>query len=825
MRTFQVSKNHFCVRHWGKGLLALAALLLALLGLLAGTSSVAHDDSMPGQGLVPPHARDAMRAFAEDHHHNQNLSSQAITSCSGGMAGSYPCSNVDLMAFLPLAQIGGGNGNDVWGWTDPGSSREYAIMGLTNGTAFVDVTDPVNPLYLGHLPPPAGVLNSSWRDIKVYANHAFIGSEALGSGLQIMDLAQLGNVPAPPVTFVQTAHYTGFSTSHNVVINEDSGYAYGVGTNNGNCGRGLHFVNIANPASPQAAGCFGNDGYTHDAQCVNYSGPDIEHLGKEICFAYNEDTLTIVDVSDKASPLQISRTPYPQSNYTHQGWLTEDHTYLLMDDELDERNRGGSTRTLMWDMADLDTPVYMGYHAGVATSIDHNQYIKGDYSYQANYTSGLRILDISDVANGNLSEVGFFDIYPDNDAANFNAAWSVYPFFDSGTVIVSGIEQGLYVLRPNLGTPSDTPQVSLVNPTDLSPDLVGIVQVQIAATDTEDDPVPLSVDWNIDGGAWQNTSYVDGHYVADWDTSSVLDGPYTVNARAVDSDLREGQDSVTVTVANGAPDFRVDSVYVSIISGRGSRNTGEATISVVDDNAIPLAGVFLEGDFSGDWNGTRSGTTDSSGQLLLKTPKVKNLSFLQYCVTIASLAAWNLDTSGSTLCGDSNGGGSTFGALAGRVTDADTSMAIANAGVSTDTSQNGSTDSNGDYSLTNVPVGNRTVSVSANGYDPDSKAATVNDSVTTTANFQLTAQSTGGGFGAIKGTVNFSNGGKLAGVLVQVDSGSSATSNNGGKYNIQNVVAGSHTVTASKSGYLPQLQDVDVDVGTTITVNFTLSAQ
>jgi choice-of-anchor B domain-containing protein len=291
---------------------------LALL-LVVGSGVNAHDDSMPGQGQVPPHARDTMRAFAAEHHHNENLAAQSITACVGGFAGTYPCSNVDLMAFLPLAQIGGGNGNDIWGWTDPANGNEYAIMGLTNGTAFVDVTDPVNPLYLGHLPPPAGVLNSSWRDIKVYANHAFIGSEALGSGLQIMDLAQLGNVPAPPVTFVQTAHYTGFSTSHNVVINEDSGYAYGVGTNNGNCGHGLHFVIIANPASPQAAGCFDNDGYTHDAQCVNYSGPDIEHLGKEICFAYNEDTLTIVDVSDKASPLQISRTPYPQSNYTHQG--------------------------------------------------------------------------------------------------------------------------------------------------------------------------------------------------------------------------------------------------------------------------------------------------------------------------------------------------------------------------------------------------------------------------------------------------------------------------------------------------------------------------
>ncbi|MBT8061115.1 MAG: choice-of-anchor B family protein, partial [Gammaproteobacteria bacterium] len=266
---------------------------------------------MPGNGRVPPHARDTMRAFADEHHHNEHLPAQSITSCAGGMAGGYPCSNIGLMAFLPLSQIGGGNGNDIWGWTDPLNGNEYAIMGLTNGTAFVDITDPVNPVYLGHLPPHSGVNNSSWRDVKVYNNHVFIGSEALGSGLQVMDLTVLRNVVTPPVTFAETHHSTPFSRSHNVVINEDSGFLYGVGANN--CSGGLSIVDISTPASPVFAGCFSSDGYTHDAQCVNYTGPDATHFGKEICFAYNEDTLTIVDVTNKGAPVQISRTGYTNS--------------------------------------------------------------------------------------------------------------------------------------------------------------------------------------------------------------------------------------------------------------------------------------------------------------------------------------------------------------------------------------------------------------------------------------------------------------------------------------------------------------------------------
>ncbi|GAB4155234.1 MAG: hypothetical protein Fur0021_22480 [Candidatus Promineifilaceae bacterium] len=384
--------------------------------------------------------------FLEDYQAPQDLEPLAAVPCVNGFAGTYPCHNVDLLAFLPLANIGGGNGNDIWGWTDPLDGKEYALMGRTTGTAFVDISDPENPIYLGNLPSHTG--SSTWRDIKVYNNHAFIVSEASGHGMQVFDLTRLRNVPNPPVTFTEDAHYPGWSNAHNLVINEDSGFAYGVGTNT--CSGGLSMVNIQNPLNPTNAGCFSSDGYTHDAQCVIYQGPDANYVGKEICFNSNEDTVTIVDVTNKLAPVQLSRTPYANSRYTHQGWLTEDHHYLLIDDELDEQSFGHNTRTRVFDVSSLTAPVLVGYHDGTTPAIDHNQYVWGSYTYQANYRSGLRILDITGVANADMTEEGFFDVYPSSDSPSFNGAWSVYPYFDSGVVVVSGIEQGLFVLAPAL---------------------------------------------------------------------------------------------------------------------------------------------------------------------------------------------------------------------------------------------------------------------------------------------------------------------------------------------------------------------------------------
>jgi choice-of-anchor B domain-containing protein len=803
-----------------------AFLTVVIISLIAGPGLLAHDDSMPGKGQVPPHARDNMRAFHEDHHHDDNLPALGITACDGGLADAYPCSNVDLMAFLPLAQIGGGNGNDIWGWTDPVTGNEFAIMGLTNGTAFVDISDPVNPVYYGHLPPPAGVSSSSWRDIKVYADHAYIGSEALGSGLQVFDLTILRGGPSLEDGFTETAHYTGFSTSHNIVINPESGFAFAVGTNNGACSRGIHFVDLLDPANPQSAGCFGDDGYTHDAQCVNYAGPDLEHQGKEICFAYNEDTLTIVDVTNKASPVQLSRTGYANRGYSHQGWLTEDHTHLLLDDELDERNVAAvtNTRTLIWDVQDLDNPDYFADYIGPTTAIDHNQYVVGDYSYQANYRSGLRILDISDIANGNLTEVGFFDIYPSSDSASFNGAWSVYPFFESGNVVVSGIEQGLFILRPQLGVPGTPPTVSIVAPPDGGPDpLAGTVQVRINANDTEDVPGTLTVEWRIDGGSWQPAAWDGAEYVADWDTTTVADGAHTVDARAIDSDMTAATDTAGVTVENGSPVFTVDGSQVTIASGRGHRTRGEARVSTVDEGGNPVAGVTVSGTFSGGWSGTVNGTTDALGELMLTTPAVKNLGFVAFCVDSAARAGWGWDVAGSTLCGDSDGG-SAFGSVSGRVSDAATDTGISNAAVSVDTGQSTITDAFGDYSIADVSAGARTVTATASGYESQNASATVSEGIDTVVDFAL-AESPVGGSGTVRGTVYSSSGGKVGGATVQVLGGSSSLTNNGGKYTVQNVSAGVQTVIASKAGFDTVEQQVAVPAGSSVTLDFTLTPQ
>ena len=236
-----------------------------------------------------------------------------------------------------------------------------------------------------------------------------------------------------------------------MVINEESGYAYivGAGSSPQPCGPGLHIVSLHEPDRPQYAGCFldSESRYTHDAQCVIYRGPDAEHVGKELCFGSNVDALSIADVSDKDNPVPLARTTYPNAQYAHQGWLTDDQRYFYMNDEADEM--GGSvegTRTLIWDVADLDDPQLIHEFVSHSKSSDHNLYVKGDLMYQSNYTAGLRILDISDRTRP--VEVGFFDtVSAIPDAPGFYGSWSNYPFFDSGTIVVTSINEGLFVVR------------------------------------------------------------------------------------------------------------------------------------------------------------------------------------------------------------------------------------------------------------------------------------------------------------------------------------------------------------------------------------------
>mmetsp|Transcript_26853 Transcript_26853/g.61884 ORF Transcript_26853/g.61884 Transcript_26853/m.61884 type:complete len:468 (+) Transcript_26853:24-1427(+) len=384
------------------------------------------------------------------------LQMMAETPCVDGKAGEYECKNVDLLSFTPLPVLGSAdNGNDIWGWADPVSKREFAIMCCTDGTSFVEVTNPTAPMVKGFLPSakPGFMI---WRDAKVYMNHAFVVSEHEGHGMQVFDMSKLltmenaNRTDAAVTKLVADAHYDEFGSCHNIVINEESGFAYAVGSTT--CKGGLHMIDITDPKNPKFSGCYADDGYTHDAECVMYHGPDSAFAGREICFAYNEDSLTVVDVTVKAKPRMLSRIMYEGSAYTHQGWLNAEQTHLLLDDELDEveNKNDGHTQTYVWDVTDLTKPRLINSYHSAVKSIDHNQYIKGDLTYQANYEAGLRILDIKNIAQGKLNEVGFFDVRPESTTVEFFGSWSVFPYLPSGNILVSSIERGLFVLNPQI---------------------------------------------------------------------------------------------------------------------------------------------------------------------------------------------------------------------------------------------------------------------------------------------------------------------------------------------------------------------------------------
>ena len=411
----------------------------------------------------------------EDYDDSKVIDSPLATCIDGfakipGTDYEYSCLNYDLMGRITLEEMDAEAGNDCWGWTDSTTGREYAIMGVNNGTSFIDITDSTSPIYLGKL--PTATVDSSWRDMKVYNDHVYIVSEAGDHGLQVFNLANLRGIDSEQVF---SADYTdkSFGQAHNIAINEDSGYAYIAGART----KGIYALNLSNPLAPKLELEGSQFGYSHDAQIVNYKGPDQDYFGKEIYIGSNENKVDIVDVTDKSEPKLISTFLYDHQ-YTHQAWLTDDHKYALLGDELDELDSNyelkadAKTRTVIIDLSDLDKPELHHDYEAETKAIDHNGYVKGTEFFLASYTAGLRVLDILNIDQKSISEIGFFNTFidhndsglpnsttvksqdPDGDhsgkkgnSSAFNGAWSVYPFFKSENIIISDINSGLFIVK------------------------------------------------------------------------------------------------------------------------------------------------------------------------------------------------------------------------------------------------------------------------------------------------------------------------------------------------------------------------------------------
>jgi len=393
--------------------------------------------------------------------------------CVNGYAGEWLCNNVDLLSFVSLSSLGSSDtadGNDIWGYTNP-SGEMFAITGQTDGASIVDVTDPINPIVLCFIPSRIST-NTIWRDMKVIDNIAYIVADRSGQGLQWINLdtaiTKCRASSTKPLNLVEGTDFGWTATvfddvadrwtnTHNIAANVDTKTVYIVGSTS--CSGGLLAVDVSGVSDvntvPQRAGCFSSDGYSHDTECVIYNGPDAAYRGQNICFGYNEDSVTIVDMTNASEPIQISRLTYSSSRYTHQGWITPNHEWVLMDDELDE-NDGTvpSQTTYVVDLRNgLKNPSLTPWTSGLAT-IDHNLYIRGNFVYEANYKSGLRILSTANIdatiKQNKLKEVGFFQTYLGTMDVAFDGVWSSYPFFGTDAnpsfVVVQDINTGLYIL-------------------------------------------------------------------------------------------------------------------------------------------------------------------------------------------------------------------------------------------------------------------------------------------------------------------------------------------------------------------------------------------
>ncbi len=157
------------------------------------------------------------------------------------------------------------------------------------------------------------------------------------------------------------------------------------------------------------------------------------------------------------------------------------------------------------------------------------------------------------------------------------------------------------------------PAINIIAPAD-GASVSGSAAIAIDAGDAEDPAGSLTVEWNVDGGAWRPTTYngTAGRYEATWDTATAGDGVHTLNAQAIDSAGESATDSNAVTVDNGGGG--VNGVHVGDLDGASSSQgrtwTAGVTILVENDSHAPLdnATVFVS------WNGgSGSCTTGQSG--------------------------------------------------------------------------------------------------------------------------------------------------------------------------------------------------------------------
>ncbi|GJQ29122.1 MAG: hypothetical protein HBSAPP03_10060 [Phycisphaerae bacterium] len=544
---------------------------------------------------------------------------------------------IQLRAHVDLPAFSAASGNSCWGWVSPGG-REYAVMGLDNKVSFVDITNPDAPVIRSNIPHAAGL----WADVKVYSaggqTYCYVSSEtAAVGGIQVINMTNLDTTGATLVGLIAGSP----TRTHTIALNETSGHLYLCGSNTN--GGSLIAYSLANPAAPVHAGQWAGP-YIHEAQIVTYTtGP---YAGKEIAFCCCEDNgLYIVDVTNKSNMVVLGSTTYPGISYCHQGWLSPDRTLFYLNDELDGPAQGVTpTLTRIINVVDLANPTLAGtFTSGAPSAVDHNLYTLGRYIFESNYKSGLRVFDTQGAGTPLAPvEVAWIDTYPGDDGAQYNGTWSNYPYFPSGTIIISDIDRGLFVVTLNLDYLTFAHPAPL--PTRLQPNARTPITVDITTTGSAIDPASVTLYAKIDAGAFVPvvmTPLGNNRYTANLPAASCLSVvSYYIAAR--------NTTGAQFTSPNGAPTYSNsaqayaglatlfsydmettagwsrDTANDTATSGLWERGDPQGTIAQPEDDHTPPPGVNCW--VTGRTAGAGAGSNDVDGGFTAVLSPVMNMS-------------------------------------------------------------------------------------------------------------------------------------------------------------------------------------------------------
>ena len=305
--------------------------------------------------------------------------------------------------------------NDCWGYTAP-NGREYALLGVRNGTSIIDITNAPTLTEVAFIPSAM----SSWKDIKTYRNYAYVVTDASGLGLQIINLSTLPNT----AVLVKTDS-TIFKTSHNIYIDTARALLYIEGL----ASAPVRIWSLADPVNPVQLSTFGP---------LNQSIHDIYARGNRAYVSEGgSGSYSIWDVSNPSAPDSLKRFYTPFRGYAHNAWLSDDGNFLMTTEET-----VGQT-VKIFDITNLDSVKLRGEYLA-PVGLAHNTHIKGRYAYISHYKDGLRIVDILDADNP--VEAGYYNTYVGGLGGDYHGDWGAFPFFNSGKVLASDIESGLFVV-------------------------------------------------------------------------------------------------------------------------------------------------------------------------------------------------------------------------------------------------------------------------------------------------------------------------------------------------------------------------------------------